>query len=63
VLTYADGSILSYTLEWQRTPPGDDTPPFELIADNSDFGPEFIDLEDADSLESWLVDLQTIGHY
>ena len=41
----------------------DDGPPFELTADNSDHGPEYIDCETAEDLECWLGDLREADHY
>ena len=38
-------------------------PPFELRAENSDHGPDWIDCETADDLECWLADLREADHY
>ena len=88
ILTYADGSVLSYSLVWYApedrgvesrgtqslspghpTPSGGSgpaeagTPTFELRAENSDHGPEWVDCETADDLECWLADLREADRY
>ena len=57
----ADGSVLSYSLFWYGKDEGgrmkdeSEGPAFELRAENSDHGPDWIDGETADDLECWLA--------